>query len=87
MVAYRKKLSAHGLTQSMSREGNCLDNAAMESFFGTLKSEFFYLNKFVDDAGLKSGLRRFIRCYNHQRIELKLNGLSPAQYRLRPTSA
>nr|MBS3724401.1 putative transposase InsK for insertion sequence element IS150 [Delftia sp. PE138] len=47
MSHYREQLHEHGLTQSMSRKGNCLDNAAMESFFGTLKSEFFYLNKFA----------------------------------------
>jgi putative transposase len=46
MPRFREQLQAHGLTQSMSRRGNCLDNAAMESFFGTLKSELFYLNKF-----------------------------------------
>lgn len=46
MPAYRRQLAEHGLIQSMSRKGNCLDNAAMESFFGTLKSEFFYLNRF-----------------------------------------
>lgn len=87
MPAYRKQLSAHGLTQSMSRKDNCLDNAAMESFFGTLKSEFFYLNKFIDIEELKEGLRRYIRYYNHQRIKLKLNGLSPVQYRLRAMNA
>jgi putative transposase len=81
MPAYRKQLSDHGLTQSMSRKGNCLDNAAMESFFGTLKSEFFYLNRFVDIEDLKAGLRRYIHYYNHQRIKLKLKGLSPVQYR------
>lgn len=81
MPAYRKQLSDHGLTQSMSRKGNCLDNAAMESFFGTLKSEFFYLNKFADIEELKAGLRRYIHYYNHQRIKLKLKGLSPVQYR------
>ena len=81
MPAYRKQLSDHGLTQSMSRKGNCLDNAAMESFFGTLKSEFFYLNRFTDIQELKVGLRHYIHYYNHQRIKLKLNGLSPVQYR------
>ncbi|EEJ9020356.1 transposase family protein, partial [Salmonella enterica subsp. enterica] len=39
MTGYQKKLKSHGLTQSMSRKGNCLDNAVVESFFGTLKSE------------------------------------------------
>ncbi|SJN14688.1 Mobile element protein [Halomonas citrativorans] len=41
-----RQLAEQGVTQSMSRKGNCLDNAAMESFFGTLKSEYFYLNRF-----------------------------------------
>lgn len=80
--AYRKQLSDSGLTQSMSRKGNCLDNAAMESFFGTLKSEFFHPNKFATIDQLKTGLRRYIHYYNHERLKLKLNGLSPVQYRL-----
>lgn len=81
MPAYRKQLSDRRLTQSMSRKGNCLDNAAMESFFGTLKSEFFYLNKFANIEELKAGIRGYIRYYNNQRMKLKLNGLSPVQYR------
>ena len=81
MPAWRRQLAAHGVTQSMSRKGNCLDNAAMESFFGTLKSEFFYLNKFNSIEQLKTGLRQYIHYYNHQRIKLKLKGLSPVQYR------
>jgi transposase InsO family protein len=81
MTAYRKKLIDHGLKQSMSRKGNCLDNAAMESFFGTLKSEFFYLNKFANVDELQAGLRSYIHYYNNQRIKLKLKGLSPVQYR------
>ncbi len=55
MPAYRRQLAARGLTQSMSRKGNCLDNAAMESFFGTLKSEFFYLNRFESIEQLRTG--------------------------------
>ena len=65
----------------MSRRGNCLDNAAMESFFGTLKAEFFYLNQFRDLDDLRTGLQRYIRYYNHNRIKLKLGGLSPVEYR------
>ena len=84
---FQRLMADHGITCSMSQSGNVWDNAAMESFFGTLKSEFFYLNKFVDIAALKSGLRRYIRYYNHQRIRLKLNGLSPVQYRLRAVNA
>lgn len=78
---YRHKLRGRGVKQSMSRKGNCLDNAAMESFFGTLKSEFFYLKRFESVDELKAGLDEYIRYYNHDRIKLKLNGLSPVEYR------
>ncbi len=82
MAAYRELLAKKGITQSMSRKGNCLDNAAMESFFGTLKSEFFYLNTFRNIDELQAGLSKYIYYYNHERIKLKLKGLSPVQYRI-----
>jgi putative transposase len=78
---YRHKLQARALKQSMSRRGNCLDNAAMESFFGTLKSEFFYLNSFDSIDSLEAGLVEYIRYYNEDRVKLKLKGLSPVKYR------
>ncbi|TDQ06487.1 putative transposase, partial [Phyllobacterium brassicacearum] len=53
MPAYRRQLKKHGIPQSMSRKGNCLDNAAMESFFATLKSELFYPNRFESIQSLK----------------------------------
>jgi len=87
MPAYRRTLTEHGLTQSMSRRGNCLDNAAMESFFGTLKSECFYLSKFSSVDQLQDALRRYIHYYNHHRIKTKLKGLSPVQYRTQPFGA
>ena len=71
----------------MSRKGNCLDNAAMESFFGTLKSEFYYANEFRDVDELEAGLEEYIRYYNHDRIKLKLSGLGPVEYRTRFASA
>lgn len=82
---YRHMLRAHGVKQSMSRKGNCLDNAAMESFFGTLKSEFFYLKRFESVDELKAGLDEYIHYYNHERIKLKLKGLSPVDYRAQAT--
>lgn len=85
MAEYRKLLAKKQLTQSMSRKGNCLDNAVIESFFGTLKSEFFYLNKFTCIDELQEGLKRYIHYYNHDRIKLKLKGLSPVQYRTQPS--
>ncbi len=87
MPAYRRVLAEHGVTQSMSRRGNCLDNAAMESFFGTLKSECFYLSKFTSIDQLQDALRRYIHYYNHHRIRTKLKGLSPVQYRTQPSMA
>ncbi len=70
----------------MSRKANCLDNAAMESFFGTLKSEFFYLNRFATVDELQAGIKQYIHYYNHERIKLKLKGLSPVQYRAQALS-
>jgi transposase InsO family protein len=86
MSSYRSLLASKSLPQSMSRKGNCLDNAAMESFFGTLKSEFFYLNRFESIEALQAGIRQYIHYYNHERIKLKLNGLSPVQYRTQALS-
>jgi transposase InsO family protein len=65
----------------MSRKGNCYDNAVMERFFGTLKSEFFYLEHFDTVEQLEAGLDEYIHYYNHERISMKLNGLSPVQFR------
>jgi putative transposase len=87
MPAYRRLLVQHGLTQSMSRRANCHDNAAMESFFGTLKSEFFRLGRFESIDALKAGIRQYIHYYNHERIKLKLKGLSPVMYRTQPSTA
>ena len=53
----------------------------MESFFGTLKSEFFHLNKFSSLEELETGIDDYIRYYNHDRIKLKLKGMSPVDYR------
>ena len=88
MKGYQQTLLKHGVVQSMSRKGNCLDNAAIESFFATLKAEFFYLNKFSSIDELQKGLRSYIRYYNNDRITLRNGGLSPVEYRAQafPTS-
>jgi transposase InsO family protein len=87
MASYQRQLAERGLTQSMSRKGNCLDNATMESFFGTLKSEYFYLNQFESVKELEKGLKEYIHYYNNDRIKTKLKGLSPVQYRTQPPMA
>ena len=81
MKQYQSILKQNGIKQSMSRKGNCLDNAVMENFFGTLKSELFYLNKYESIAHLKKEINKYIKYYNHDRIKLNLNGMSPIQYR------
>lgn len=81
MPDYRRQLEDRELRQSMSRKGNCLDNAAMESFFGTLKAEFYHLNKFRSIDELQAGIADYIRYYNYDRIKLKLGGLSPVEFR------
>lgn len=79
---YQKRLKEKGIRQSMSRKGNCLDNAIMENFFGLLKSELLYLREFESLEEFREELKRYIHYYNHQRIKGKLKGLSPVQYRI-----
>lgn len=83
MQPYRAALARYGMKQSMSRKGNCFDNAAMESFFGTLKAEYFHLTDFEDVDALRVGLKGYIDYYNRHRIKSKLGGLSPVEYRMR----
>jgi len=71
------------MKQSMSRKGNCFDNAAMESFFGTLKDEYFHLTDFEDVDTMQAGLKGYIDYYNRHRIKSKLGGLSPVEYLMR----
>lgn len=78
---YKKKLKDKQIMQSMSRKGNCLDNAIIENFFGVLKSELFYLNEFNSVSQLHSEIRKYIKYYNWDRIRLNLNGMSPVEYR------
>lgn len=87
MAGYQAQLKAQGMTQSMSRKGNCLDNAVMENFFGTLKSECFYLSEFNNLDELKKAIEEYIHYYNNERISLKLEGLSPVEYRTQALKA
>jgi transposase InsO family protein len=82
MRHYQQKLRERGLEQSMSRKGNCLDNAVIENFFGILKTEFFHGKRFESVESFKTGLDEYMRYYNHDRIKEKLKGLSPVQYRI-----
>jgi transposase InsO family protein len=81
MKPFRETLKKHKIKQSMSRKGNCLDNALMEGFFGTLKCETIYIDKPKTIEALERQIHEYIHYYNHERIQLKLKGLSPVQYR------
>ena len=78
---YQRLLAEHNITQSMSRKGNCMDNGIMENFFGRLKVEMFYGEKFESPRGFIEKLEEYIHYYNNERISLKLKGMSPVQYR------
>ena len=78
---YQRMLEKKGIQQSMSRKGNCLDNAVMENFFGLLKSELLYLQDFDSIDHFKAELIDYLDYYNNRRIKLKLKGLTPAQHR------
>ena len=86
MSHYQQNLKDHNIKQSMSRKGNCYDNAVMENFFGILKSECFYTQRFKSIEQLEDELHKYIDYYNRKRIKLKLKGLSPIEYRTQSLS-
>ena len=78
---YQDLVQENKMIQSMSRKGNCLDNAIIENFFGVLKSELFYLKKYNSILELSKDIREYIKYYNNERIRINLNGMSPVEYR------
>ena len=79
---YQDFLEAHGITQSMSRKGNCLDNSPTENFFGRLKEEVFYGQewRYENIDQLREAIHRWIKYYNEERIILTLRD-SPLRYK------
>ena len=84
---YQRMLREKGISQSMSRKGNCLDNAVIENFFGLLKSELLYLQDFESMEHFKRELIDYLDYYNNRRIKAKLKGLPPAVHRQQALSA
>ena len=78
--AFKRKLQQSQMIQSMSRVGKCLDNAPMEGFWGILKCEMYYLNKFNTYKELKEAIEKYIYYYNNERYQEKLNCMSPMEY-------
>ncbi|WP_238162079.1 IS3 family transposase [Kribbella antibiotica] len=86
-TSWRHLLAEAGATQSMSRKGNCYDNAMIENFFGHLKEEAFHHVRYLNLDALTTALHDYIRWYNNDRISTRLEGLSPVQYRAQALAA
>ena len=69
------------MTQSMSRVGRCIDNGPMEGFWGILKCEMYYLQRFESYEALANAIEDFILFYNHRRRQRRLDRMAPADYR------
>lgn len=78
---FKKKLDSAGMIQSMSRVSRCIDNGPMEAFWGTLKSEMYYLRKFNTFDELKEAIIEYINYYNNQRYQKRLKCMAPMEYR------
>ena len=81
MAKYQKALANRNITQSMSRKGNCLDNAVMENFFGILKTELLYLQEFESVDHFLQELDAYMVYYNEKRMKTKLKNMIPVEYR------
>ncbi|MED4298333.1 IS3 family transposase [Priestia megaterium] len=80
---YQEKIKERGITMSMSRKGTPADNASIESFHSSLKSETFYLDEltYTTTTIVEQIVENYITYYNNARIQTKLNNQSPVQYR------
>jgi len=82
--AYRKFLENNDIKPSMSRKGNCYDNASVESWFGTLKKEWIYRHKYFSESALRTLVFEYIETwYNKKRKHSSLGYLSPEMYKLK----
>lgn len=81
--SFRKFLETHNMIQSMSRKGNCLDDALMENFFGLMKTEMFYGQErsYTSVEELIQAMHDYIHYFNNDRIKVRLKGLTPMEYR------
>ena len=85
--SYTSRLEGAGITQSMSRKGNCIDNAATEQLFGHVKDEFYRGREWGSFEDFKRDLEGYIVHWNTRRRQVRLKGLTPEEFRSRALAA
>jgi transposase InsO family protein len=78
---FNQKLESAGMKQSMSRVSRCIDNGPMEAFWGMMKSEMFYLNKFETYKEVETAVINYIDYYNYHIYQKRLKCMTPMEYR------
>lgn len=78
---FKIKIDEANMSQSMSRVGRCIDNGPIECFWGILKSEMYYINKFNTFQEIKDAIDKYIYFYNNHRLQKRLNSQSPLEFR------
>ena len=85
--SYTSRLEGAGITQSMSRKGNCIDNAATEQLFGHVKDEFYRGREWGSFEDFKRDLEEYIAHWNTRRRQVRLKGLTPEEFRTQALAA
>lgn len=78
---FQDGLVTNKIVPSMSRVGRCIDNCPMEGFWGIVKSEMYYINKFENEEQLRNAIDDYIYFYNNERLQCRFKGLTPSQVR------
>lgn len=80
-VHFKEMTEQAGITTSMSRVGRCIDNSPIESFWSALKCEKYYLDTYETFEELEEAISEYILFYNNERLQERLSGLSPLEFR------
>jgi len=78
--AFKERIAELGITQSMNRPGKVTDNAFIESFFHSMKTDVYHGRSFEDDAEIRTVLKDYLPFYNHARLHSSLDYVSPATF-------
>ena len=78
--AFRRRILAAGMTQSMSRVARCIDNGPMEGFWGLMKREMYYGKKYKTKEELMLAIEKYIDYYTNKRVQRNLGVLTPLEF-------